>query len=25
MGFERVLSLAEGWTGWTERDLPVEL
>jgi len=24
MGFGRVLSLAEGWTGWTERDLPVE-
>ena len=24
MGFERVLSLAEGWTGWTKRDLPVE-
>ncbi len=24
MGFKRVLSLAEGWTGWIERDLPVE-
>jgi rhodanese-related sulfurtransferase len=24
MGFERVLSLAEGWTGWIERDLPIE-
>ena len=24
MGFERVLSLAEGWMGWTKRDLPVE-
>ena len=24
MGFVRVLSLAEGWTGWTKRDLPVE-
>jgi rhodanese-related sulfurtransferase len=24
MGFERVLSLARGWTGWTEQDLPVE-
>ena len=24
MGFLRVLSLAEGWTGWVKRDLPVE-
>ena len=24
MGFERVLSLAKGWTGWIERDLPIE-
>jgi rhodanese-related sulfurtransferase len=24
MGFENVRSLAEGWTGWTERGLPVE-
>lgn len=24
MGFARALSLAEGWTGWTKRDLPVE-
>ena len=24
MGFERVLSLAKGWTGWIERDLPTE-
>ena len=24
MGFERILSLAEGWTGWVKRDLPVE-
>jgi len=24
MGFLRVLSLAGGWTGWAERDLPVE-
>ena len=24
MGFTRVLSLAEGWTGWTERGYPVE-
>lgn len=24
MGFERVRSMAEGWTGWTERDYPVE-
>jgi rhodanese-related sulfurtransferase len=24
MGFLRVLSLAGGWTGWVERDLPVE-
>jgi len=24
MGFERVESLAEGWTGWTERSYPVE-
>ncbi len=23
MGFTRVLSLAEGWTGWTERNQPV--
>ena len=25
MGFENVLSLEEGWTGWTERGLPVEM
>ena len=24
MGFENLLSLAEGWTGWTERGLPIE-
>ena len=24
MGFARVLSLAKGWTGWIEQDLPVE-
>jgi rhodanese-related sulfurtransferase len=24
MGFRRILSLAEGWTGWVKRDLPVE-
>ena len=24
MGFEQVLSLAEGWTGWTQRELPVD-
>ena len=24
MGFERVRSMAEGWTGWTERGYPVE-
>jgi rhodanese-related sulfurtransferase len=24
MGFENVLSLAEGWTGWTERGFPIE-
>ena len=24
MGFERVLSLAKGWTGWIEQDRPVE-
>jgi len=24
MGFENVRSLAEGWTGWTKRGLPVE-
>jgi len=24
MGFGRVLSLAEGWTGWTQRDHPTE-
>jgi len=24
MGFERVLSLAEGWTGWSARGYPVE-
>ena len=24
MGFLRILSLAEGWTGWVKRDLPVE-
>ena len=24
MGFRQVVSLAEGWTGWTERDYPVE-
>ncbi len=23
MGFEQILSLSEGWTGWTQRDLPV--
>lgn len=25
MGFERVVSLAEGWSGWTGRGYPVEL
>lgn len=24
MGFTKVVSLAEGWTGWTKRDHPVE-
>jgi len=24
MGFRRVVSLAEGWAGWTQRDYPVE-
>jgi sulfur-carrier protein adenylyltransferase/sulfurtransferase len=24
MGFERVRSLAEGWTGWTKRGFPTE-
>jgi rhodanese-related sulfurtransferase len=24
MGFPRILSLAGGWTGWVERELPVE-
>ena len=24
MGFTRVVSLAEGWTGWTKRGYPVE-
>jgi rhodanese-related sulfurtransferase len=24
MGFSRVVSLAEGWTGWTKRNYPVE-
>jgi rhodanese-related sulfurtransferase len=24
MGFQRILSLAGGWTGWTELKLPVE-
>jgi rhodanese-related sulfurtransferase len=24
MGFERVVSLAEGWAGWTRRGYPVE-
>ncbi len=24
MGFKRVLSLAEGWTGWIKRDLPID-
>ncbi len=24
MGFRRVLSLAEGWTGWIKRDLPID-
>jgi rhodanese-related sulfurtransferase len=24
MGFHRILSLAGGWTGWVERDLPTE-
>lgn len=24
MGFQRVRSMAEGWTGWTERNYPVE-
>ena len=25
MGFENVVSLAEGWTGWTERGYPTEV
>lgn len=25
MGFTRVVSMAEGWTGWTERGYPVEV
>jgi rhodanese-related sulfurtransferase len=24
MGFTRVVSMAEGWTGWTERGYPIE-
>lgn len=24
MGFKKVVSLAEGWTGWMKRDYPVE-
>jgi rhodanese-related sulfurtransferase len=24
MGFNRILSLAGGWTGWVERNLPIE-
>ena len=24
MGFETVVSMAEGWAGWTRRDFPVE-
>ncbi len=24
MGFERVVSMAEGFTGWMHRDYPVE-
>jgi rhodanese-related sulfurtransferase len=24
MGFQRVVSLAEGWSGWTKRGYPVE-
>ena len=24
MGFQRILSLAGGWTGWVERGLPIE-
>ncbi len=24
MGFESVVSMKEGWTGWTQRNLPVE-
>jgi rhodanese-related sulfurtransferase len=24
MGFTRVVSLGEGYTGWTQRDYPVE-
>lgn len=24
MGFNKVVSLAEGWTGWTKRSYPVE-
>ena len=24
MGFRRVVSMAEGWTGWTKRSYPVE-
>jgi rhodanese-related sulfurtransferase len=25
MGFERVVSMAEGWSGWTRRGFPVEI
>ncbi len=25
MGFTSVVSMSEGWTGWTERDFPTEL
>jgi len=24
MGFQRILSLTGGWTGWVERNLPIE-
>jgi rhodanese-related sulfurtransferase len=24
MGFRRVVSMAEGWTGWTTRNYPIE-
>jgi rhodanese-related sulfurtransferase len=24
MGFRKIVSLAEGWSGWTERDFPIE-